>query len=679
MPPVSGGRGYFPGSIHVYYFNDIGRTDYLLDNPINWGTLTGPAVSNWYLSAVDFNWGGQPPTAGVNGVFWSACFQGYLQVPAAGSYTFYLDNLDDGGVLYVGDLETPVLSSWLVQGPHSYQANVMLTEGIMPIRLLYAQGPGNQSSVTLAWSSAGFEKEVIRGATAKYATFTPTTTVTHTETSTPTDTPTITETVILTDTPTSGMLPDLIIESVHVGPKDGSGGCRMAGYVAGLKVVVRNIGASAAGPFIVDVSGTQIEVDGLAVGESTTLWFQRSGSLIITVDVYNSVVETNESNNTREYFAPTTTLPPLCTNTPTVTSETPEISPTFTNTWTPTKTNTPSPTATTYFGSVVVTVLDTSGNPEIGINIQAYDGDTFTGYGGKTDSNGQVVLTLPAGSYRFRTAKNGTTFWSGPANHCTVPGCTTASITTTLPETPTPTPTATETETETPTPTATNTHTPTDTPTPTETDTPTVTNTNTPTDTPTPTETDTADRHEHQYADRHPDTDGNRYTHQNSDLDPHGNVHAVQYSNANPDSDRDPHSDEDPDGNPDTDEDPDTHQNQNRNPPDQNEDAKAVQHADADHHPHANRHPHADKNKHPHARNPVVDTKHHTFHPDTDPHARHADTDYYAHHDIPNRHPDTNLYTHPDVNGDGRNNILICEDTDGRVIKKRRPALFPHH
>jgi hypothetical protein len=82
---------------------------------------------------------------------------------------------------------------------------------------------------------------------------------------------------------------------------------------------------------------------------------------------------------------------------------------------------------------VVVTVLDTGGNPEVGLNVMAYDGSTYAGFAAYTDSQGQASLVLPAGSYRFRVAKNGTAFWSGTTNHCTVPGCTSAGITTTVP------------------------------------------------------------------------------------------------------------------------------------------------------------------------------------------------------------------------------------------------------
>jgi predicted outer membrane repeat protein len=83
--------------------------------------------------------------------------------------------------------------------------------------------------------------------------------------------------------------------------------------------------------------------------------------------------------------------------------------------------------------TVVVTVLDSNDNPEAGLNVLAYSGSTYAGFAAYTNAQGQASLVLPAGSYRFRAAKNGTAFWSGTMNHCTVPGCTSASITTTVP------------------------------------------------------------------------------------------------------------------------------------------------------------------------------------------------------------------------------------------------------
>jgi parallel beta-helix repeat protein len=85
--------------------------------------------------------------------------------------------------------------------------------------------------------------------------------------------------------------------------------------------------------------------------------------------------------------------------------------------------------------TVVVSVLDTDGNPEAGLNVLAYNGSTYAGFAAYTDAQGQASLVLPAGEYRFRAAKGGTAFWSGTSNHCTIPGCTSASITTTVPVT----------------------------------------------------------------------------------------------------------------------------------------------------------------------------------------------------------------------------------------------------
>jgi len=46
------------------------------------------------------------------------------------------------------------------------------------------------------------------------------------------------------------------------------------------------------------------------------------------------------------------------------------------------------------------------------------------------NANGLLALTLPFGQYRFRTSKNGSSYWSGDTDHCAVPGCVSASITT---------------------------------------------------------------------------------------------------------------------------------------------------------------------------------------------------------------------------------------------------------
>jgi RHS repeat-associated protein len=85
----------------------------------------------------------------------------------------------------------------------------------------------------------------------------------------------------------------------------------------------------------------------------------------------------------------------------------------------------------TVTNGILVTVNDTSGVAKVGLKVYAFNGSTYTGYNGTTNADGQVSLTLPQGSYRFRADYNGTKFWSGDSNHCNVPGCSSASVTVT--------------------------------------------------------------------------------------------------------------------------------------------------------------------------------------------------------------------------------------------------------
>jgi YD repeat-containing protein len=60
--------------------------------------------------------------------------------------------------------------------------------------------------------------------------------------------------------------------------------------------------------------------------------------------------------------------------------------------------------------------------------VYVFSGESYTGFNGISDANGQVIFTLPAGDYRFRSDYDGVQFWSDDINHCTIPGCLEATI-----------------------------------------------------------------------------------------------------------------------------------------------------------------------------------------------------------------------------------------------------------
>jgi len=82
---------------------------------------------------------------------------------------------------------------------------------------------------------------------------------------------------------------------------------------------------------------------------------------------------------------------------------------------------------------IVVNVSNTDNAPQAGLKVYAFNGSTYTGYNATTNASGEVTFTLSQGSYRFHANLNGTQFWSGSSNHCTLPGCDTVGIAVTVP------------------------------------------------------------------------------------------------------------------------------------------------------------------------------------------------------------------------------------------------------
>ena len=82
---------------------------------------------------------------------------------------------------------------------------------------------------------------------------------------------------------------------------------------------------------------------------------------------------------------------------------------------------------------VTITVQDTDGLSRKGLPVYAFSGGDYTGYSATTGAAGQVIFTLPLGDYRFRSDLNGTQFWSGETDHCSLPGREAATVVVTLP------------------------------------------------------------------------------------------------------------------------------------------------------------------------------------------------------------------------------------------------------
>ncbi len=84
---------------------------------------------------------------------------------------------------------------------------------------------------------------------------------------------------------------------------------------------------------------------------------------------------------------------------------------------------------------LTVTVQSQTGDAYPNLPVYAFDPSTgsgqavYTGFHGTTDANGQVTFTLPQGNYRFRADYDGVQFWSAQTNQCTLPGCTSATVT----------------------------------------------------------------------------------------------------------------------------------------------------------------------------------------------------------------------------------------------------------
>jgi len=181
-------RGFLNGGLKGHYYDDPKKKpgDYQVDENlrpvpgqrISWPTFT--SLKHTRTDAqINFHWNqGEPdnrdpeseeakkwlarmrgPAPGVGACYFSVRWTGKLYVPEDDEYTFYLDDLDDGGRLWIdGEL---VIDRWFIQRSDSASRPRHLRKGIHDIKLEYCQGPEWMCSIVLSWKGSSFGKEVI--------------------------------------------------------------------------------------------------------------------------------------------------------------------------------------------------------------------------------------------------------------------------------------------------------------------------------------------------------------------------------------------------------------------------------------------------------------------------------------------------------------------------------------
>ena len=168
------GRGLYPYGLKGEYFQDVDLSakNYEAEqgrHPIDWPVFTTKKFERTDAT-LDFNWGVNPPTKGLDGkpdvkgvsmtgVYWSARWEGQIFVPKDDTYQFFFDALDDGGRLYLDGKR--IIDVWKVQKSNPQSGQIDLKRGPHTIKVEYVQGPAVESSLSLSWKSSSFPKEVV--------------------------------------------------------------------------------------------------------------------------------------------------------------------------------------------------------------------------------------------------------------------------------------------------------------------------------------------------------------------------------------------------------------------------------------------------------------------------------------------------------------------------------------
>lgn len=180
-------RGFLNGGLKGEYYDDPNKEpgDYIVidKRPAPGQRITWRTFTNLKFTRVDrqinFRWNTtepdeldprspeardyikrmRPPVPGVDACYFSVRWTGKFYVPEEGEYTFSLEDVDDGGRLWIdGKL---VIDEWFIQKVDSHSRPIHLSKGIHDIRVDYCQGPEWMNSIVLCWRSRSFPKEVM--------------------------------------------------------------------------------------------------------------------------------------------------------------------------------------------------------------------------------------------------------------------------------------------------------------------------------------------------------------------------------------------------------------------------------------------------------------------------------------------------------------------------------------
>lgn len=138
--PTTTGNG---AGLNATYYNNIDFTNSTL-------TRVDPEI--------DFSWGQGSPSTSIDANTFSVIWEGYVEAPTSGTYTFYTTT-DDGVRLYVNN--NKIIDQWKDMSPKEFSATVNMNAGQkVPIKMEYYEKSGG-AVAKLSWKGPNVSKQII--------------------------------------------------------------------------------------------------------------------------------------------------------------------------------------------------------------------------------------------------------------------------------------------------------------------------------------------------------------------------------------------------------------------------------------------------------------------------------------------------------------------------------------